>query len=59
MVRDQLHLTFGNPELMRGFNFLIAVIGWFGIGEIRLSMEEELAFHRSAVKIRPQVVLEI
>ena len=30
-------------ELMRGFDFLVAVIGLFGIGEILLSMEEKLA----------------
>ena len=57
-VTGQLRLTFGNPELMRGFDFLIAVIGLFGIGEILLSMEEGLAFHGSAAKIRRQVVLE-
>ena len=57
-VTGQLRLTFGNPELMRGFDFLIAVIGLFGIGEILLSMEEGLAFHGAAAKIRRQVVLE-
>jgi putative tricarboxylic transport membrane protein len=29
---------------MRGFDFLIAVIGLFGIGEILLSMEEGCRF---------------
>ena len=57
-VTGQLRLTFGHPELMRGFDFLIAVIGLFGIGEILLSMEEGLAFHGAAAKIRRQVVLE-
>ena len=57
-VTGQLRLTFGNPELMRGFDFLIAVIGLFGIGEILLSMEEGLAFQGSAAKIRRQVVLD-
>ena len=42
-VTGQLRLTFGSTELMRGFDFLIAVIGLFGIGEILLSMEEGLA----------------
>ena len=42
-VTGQLRLTFGLTELMRGFDFLIAVIGLFGIGEILLSMEEGLA----------------
>ena len=31
-VTGQLRLTFGIEELMRGFDFLIAVIGLFGIG---------------------------
>ena len=43
-VTGQLRLTFGQTELMRGFDFLIAVIGLFGIGEILLSMEEGLSF---------------
>ena len=42
-VTGQLRMTFGSAELMRGFDFLIAVIGLFGIGEILLSMEEGLA----------------
>ena len=57
-VTGQLRLTFGSSELMRGFDFLIAVIGLFGIGEILLSMEEGLAFHGAAAKIRRKVVLE-
>ena len=43
-VTGQLRMTFGSPSLMQGFDFLIAVIGLFGIGEILLSMEEGLAF---------------
>ena len=42
---------------MRGFDFLIAVIGLFGIGEILLSMEEGLAFTGKTAKINPKVVL--
>jgi putative tricarboxylic transport membrane protein len=57
-VTGQLRLTFGHAELMRGFDFLIAVIGLFGIGEILLSMEEGLAFQGAAAKIRGKVVLE-
>jgi putative tricarboxylic transport membrane protein len=57
-VTGQLRLTFGFPELMRGFDFLIAVIGLFGIGEILLSMEEGLAFSGKSAKINPKVVLE-
>jgi putative tricarboxylic transport membrane protein len=57
-VTGQLRLTYGFEELMRGFDFLIAVIGLFGIGEILLSMEEGLAFSGKTAKINPAVVLE-
>jgi putative tricarboxylic transport membrane protein len=57
-VTGQLRLTFGIEELMRGFDFLIAVIGLFGIGEILLSMEEGLAFSGKTAKISPRVVFE-
>src|SRR4051794_28977184 len=57
-VTGQLRLTFGFEELMRGFDFLIAVIGLFGIGEILLSMEEGLAFSGKAAKLNPKVVFE-
>ncbi|HEX7889782.1 MAG TPA: tripartite tricarboxylate transporter permease [Ramlibacter sp.] len=57
-VTGQLRLTFGFEELMRGFDFLIAVIGLFGIGEILLSMEEGLAFSGKSAKINPKVVFE-
>jgi putative tricarboxylic transport membrane protein len=57
-VTGQLRLTFGIEELMRGFDFLIAVIGLFGIGEILLTMEEGLAFKGKSAKINPKVVLE-
>ncbi len=57
-VTGQLRLTFGWLELMRGFDFLIAVIGLFGIGEILLSMEEKLAFSGKSAKISFKVVFE-
>ncbi|OGB07100.1 MAG: tricarboxylate transporter [Burkholderiales bacterium RIFCSPHIGHO2_12_FULL_61_11] len=57
-VTGQLRLTFGWSELMRGFDFLIAVIGLFGIGEILLSMEEGLAFSGKSAKINAKVVFE-
>src|SRR3954469_23467691 len=57
-VTGQLRLTFGLPDLMRGFDFLIAVIGLFGIGEILLSMEEGLAFSGKSAKLTPKVVFE-
>ena len=57
-VTGRLRLTFGLPDLMRGFDFLIAVIGLFGIGEILLSMEEGLKFSGKTAKINPKVVWE-
>ncbi len=57
-VTGQLRLIFGWHELMRGFDFLIAVIGLFGVGEILLSMEEGLAFSGRAAKINSKIVLE-
>jgi len=55
-VTGQLRLTFGSTELMRGFDFLIAVIGLFGIGEILLSMEEGLEFSGKKARIDPKIV---
>jgi putative tricarboxylic transport membrane protein len=57
-VTGQLRMTFGFHELMRGFDFLIAVIGLFGIGEILLSMEEGLQFSGKSAKINPKIVWE-
>src|SRR5918999_2671381 len=57
-MTGQLRLTFGFPELLTGFDFLIAVIGLFGIGEILLTMEEGLAFRGRAAGINPRVVLD-
>jgi len=57
-VTGQLRLIFGWHELMRGFDFLIAVIGLFGIGEILLSMEEGLSFQGRAAKINMRIVIE-
>ena len=57
-VTGQLRLTFGSSELMRGFDFLIAVIGLFGIGEILQSMEEGLKFSGANAKIRSKIVFE-
>jgi putative tricarboxylic transport membrane protein len=51
-------LTFGSNELIVGFDFLVAVIGLFGIGEILLTMEEGLSFKGKATGINPAVVLQ-
>ncbi len=58
VVTGALRMTFGTSELMRGFEFLIAVIGMFGLGEILVSMEEGLSFKGVAAKIDPKVVLK-
>jgi putative tricarboxylic transport membrane protein len=57
-VTGQLRMTYGVPELLKGFDFLIAVIGLFGIGEILLTMEEGLAFKGKSAKINPKIVWE-
>jgi len=55
-VTGQLRMTFGFPVLLKGFDFLIAVIGLFGIGEILLTMEEGLAFKGKSARINVRVV---
>jgi len=57
-VTGQLRMTYGFPELLKGFDFLIAVIGLFGIGEILLTMEEGLAFKGKSARINMKVVLQ-
>jgi putative tricarboxylic transport membrane protein len=57
-VTGQLRLTFGSETLLSGFDFLIAVIGLFGIGEILLTMEEGLSFKGRSAVINPRVVFQ-
>ena len=57
-VTGQLRLTFGFTEMLKGFDFLIAVIGLFGIGEILLTIEEGLAFKGAEAKIKMRVVID-
>jgi len=57
-VTGTLRLTFGTTSLLKGFDFLIAVIGLFGIGEILETMEEGLAFKGANARMNPKVVLE-
>jgi putative tricarboxylic transport membrane protein len=56
-VTGQLRMTFGSLELMRGFDFLVAVIGLFGISEILSSIEEGLAFRGRNAALNMKVVL--
>jgi TctA family transporter len=58
-VSGQLRMTFGSAELLRGINFLVAVIGLFGISEILLTMEERLALRGHAAAISLRVVLSV
>ncbi len=57
-VTGTLRLTFGFTSLLKGFDFLIAVIGLFGIGEILETLEEGLAFKGASARINMKVVLE-
>jgi putative tricarboxylic transport membrane protein len=57
-VTGQLRLTFGFTEMLKGFDFLIAVIGLFGIGEILLTLEEGLHFKGTQAKMNMRVVLD-
>jgi putative tricarboxylic transport membrane protein len=57
-VTGTLRMTFGQMYLLNGFDFLVAVIGLFGIGEILLTLEEGLAFKGASAKINMRVVLE-
>jgi putative tricarboxylic transport membrane protein len=57
-MTGQLRLTFGVEQMLNGFDFLIAVIGLFGIGEILLTMEEGLSFRGKAAKINLKIVFQ-
>jgi len=58
IVTGQLRMTFGFTELMKGFDFIVAVIGLFGIGEILLSVEEGLSFQGARTGMNLAVVLQ-
>jgi putative tricarboxylic transport membrane protein len=57
-VTGQLRLTFGLTPLITGFDFVVVVIGLFGLGEIFLRMEEGLRFEGAKAKLDPRVVLD-
>jgi putative tricarboxylic transport membrane protein len=58
-VSGQLRMTFESTDLMRGINFLVAVIGLFGISEILLTMEERLALRGHAARISLRTVWNV
>src|SRR5262249_22616124 len=58
-VSGQLRMTFGFSDLLRGINFLVAVIGLFGISEILLTMEERLALRGHTARISLRVLWNV
>jgi putative tricarboxylic transport membrane protein len=57
-ISGDLRMTFGSTELLRGFDFLVVVIGLFGISEILMTIEEGLAFKGKKAAIDLKVVLK-
>jgi putative tricarboxylic transport membrane protein len=57
-ITGRLRLTFGSVELMRGFSFIVAVIGLFGLGEIFLTVEEGLEFRGVTPRVRFREMLD-
>jgi putative tricarboxylic transport membrane protein len=49
-VSGQVRLTMGIDEMVKGVNFVVAVMGLFGIGELLIAVEEEM--HTRAVSSR-------
>jgi putative tricarboxylic transport membrane protein len=58
VITGKLRLTFGSIELMRGFSFIVAVIGLFGLGEIFLTVEEGLQFRGVTPRVRFRQILQ-
>jgi len=58
IVSGELRLNFGLVPLMGGFNFIVAVIGLFGIGEIFLTVEEGLRLEGIKVRMRWRDITE-
>src|SRR3972149_1567129 len=58
IVTGQLRLTFGSINLMGGFNFIVAVIGLFGLGEIFLTVEEGLKMEGIGARVRLKDIRE-
>ena len=56
-ISGELRMTFGSSDLLRGFDFLVVVIGLFGISEILMTIEEGLAFKGKKASIDLAVVI--
>ncbi|MFO1184786.1 MAG: tripartite tricarboxylate transporter permease [Bauldia sp.] len=57
-ITGDLRLTFGSFQLIRGFDFLVVVIGLFGVSEILLTVEESLHFKGKKAGMDLAVVLK-
>jgi len=55
-ISGAIRMTFGAQELMSGIDFLVVVIGLFGISEILLTIEEGLEFKGKHARIDLMVV---
>lgn len=58
IVSGKLRMTYGTVPLMGGFNFIVAVIGLFGIGEIFLTVEEGLKMEGIKAKLTFRDILD-
>jgi putative tricarboxylic transport membrane protein len=58
IVTGQLRFTFGLAPLMNGFDFIVVVIGLFGVGEIFVSVEEGLKFEGTSTGMNLRIVLQ-
>lgn len=56
-ISGEMRMTFGSIELMRGFDFLVVVIGLFGVSEILMTVEEGLEFKGKKASIQLSVVI--
>jgi putative tricarboxylic transport membrane protein len=58
-ISGDMRMTFGVSELMNGFDFLVLVIGMFGISEILMTLEEGLEFKGKHARIDLAVVFNV
>src|SRR3569623_2151666 len=58
-ISGDMRMTFGVSELMNGFDFLVLVIGMFGISEILMTLEEGLEFKGKRARIDLAVVFNV
>ncbi len=57
-VTGTLRMTYGQESLLQGFDFLVAVIGLFGLCEILLTMEDGLSFQGKRGRISLRDILD-